>query len=188
MINMRKIKFLSIVLVFCIMALLGSTCNANVSSPESETDLALQKIPLKISESSVGNPDEAKKKSWEGKVLVRMFISDKGIVEDAKIHKSSGSETLDNAALKYVKKVYLGAKIGNAITRIAIVPVIFKLEYNRDEIKKMQQKLNELGFDCGEPDGIISTKMEQAIRYFQQSKGLEPDGRIGSETKEALGL
>jgi hypothetical protein len=61
-------------------------------------------------------------------------------------------------------------------------------EENKDEILKIQQKLNELGFDCGEPDGIMGSKTEQAIKDFQTSKGLEPDGVVGPKTKEALGV
>ncbi len=59
---------------------------------------------------------------------------------------------------------------------------------DKEEVRKIQQKLNELGFDCGAADGIMGPKTEEAIKEFQKSKGLEPDGIVGPKTKEALGL
>ncbi|WP_281253630.1 hypothetical protein SPSIL_014730 [Sporomusa silvacetica DSM 10669] len=56
------------------------------------------------------------------------------------------------------------------------------------DIKLVQQRLNELGYDCGEADGIKGEKTEQAIKNFQSDKGLESDGIVGPKTKEALGL
>lgn len=57
-----------------------------------------------------------------------------------------------------------------------------------DFMKKVQKRLNELGYDCGTPDGIKGEKTTNAIKAFQKDKGLEPDGEVGPKTKEALGL
>lgn len=61
---------------------------------------------------------------------------------------------------------------------------------NKDvvDIKRVQERLNELGYDCGTPDGIKGPRTIEAIKSFQRSKGLEPDGIVGPKTKEALGL
>jgi len=40
----------------------------------------------------------------------------------------------------------------------------------------LQGKLNELGFDCGEPDGFPGLKMQAAIRQYQVTKNLPQDG------------
>ncbi|MBN2838955.1 MAG: peptidoglycan-binding protein [Fusobacteriaceae bacterium] len=56
------------------------------------------------------------------------------------------------------------------------------------DTKKIQNKLNELGYDCGEPDGKMGTGTKSAIIKFQEDKGLTPDGKVGAKTLEALGL
>lgn len=51
-----------------------------------------------------------------------------------------------------------------------------------------QRKLNELGYICGTPDGILGSKTKLAIIEFQESKGLIADGILGAKTKKELGL
>lgn len=57
-----------------------------------------------------------------------------------------------------------------------------------DEIKKAQEKLNELGYDCGTPDGKIGKNTTAAIKKFQEDKGLTADGILGTKTKKELGI
>lgn len=45
-----------------------------------------------------------------------------------------------------------------------------------NQIWALQGKLNELGFDCGEPDGFPGFKTQAAIRQYQASKQLPQDG------------
>lgn len=59
-----------------------------------------------------------------------------------------------------------------------------KIELN----KKIQNKLNELGYDCGEADGSIGPKTKEAIKKFQKDNGLEVDGSAGPKTREAMGI
>lgn len=40
----------------------------------------------------------------------------------------------------------------------------------------LQAKLNELGFDCGQPDGFPGLKTQEAIRQYQATKNLPQDG------------
>lgn len=56
------------------------------------------------------------------------------------------------------------------------------------DIKKAQQKLNELGYNCGKADGIMGKKTKAAIKKFQKDKGLTVDGVLGTKTKGALGI
>lgn len=56
------------------------------------------------------------------------------------------------------------------------------------EIKKIQEKLNELGYDCGTPDGKIGKKTIAAIKKFQKDRGLTIDGIAGTKTKKELGI
>lgn len=49
-------------------------------------------------------------------------------------------------------------------------------ELSRTEKSEMQQRLTARGFDTGGTDGVIGPNTIQAIRAFQQSQGLTPDG------------
>jgi len=48
---------------------------------------------------------------------------------------------------------------------------------SRVERRELQALLNQRGYDLGEPDGVIGTKTKQAISDFQAKSGLTPDGR-----------
>lgn len=55
-------------------------------------------------------------------------------------------------------------------------------------IKELQNKLNELGYNCGEPDGKMGAGTKSALMKFQGDKGLTPDGKVGAKILKALGL
>ena len=56
-------------------------------------------------------------------------------------------------------------------------------------IRKVQQALNEAGFDCGEADGIAGRRTKQAVADFLASKGMESDdGKISRKLLEALDI
>ena len=57
---------------------------------------------------------------------------------------------------------------------------------SRHTIEQMQQRLNALGFDVGEPDSIIGPATRSALRAFQKSKGMIADGYPDSVTLQAL--
>lgn len=47
---------------------------------------------------------------------------------------------------------------------------------SRDQVLTLQQTLNARGFDAGEPDGMVGPMTRSAVRAFQKSVGLPPDG------------
>lgn len=55
-----------------------------------------------------------------------------------------------------------------------------------DDVKKLQEMLNALGYDCGAADGIFGAKTEIAVRSFQQANGLAADGIAGKNTLALL--
>lgn len=55
-----------------------------------------------------------------------------------------------------------------------------------DDVKKLQETLNALGYDCGAADGIFGAKTEIAVRSFQQANGLAADGIAGENTLALL--
>ena len=57
-----------------------------------------------------------------------------------------------------------------------------------DQYKKVQNKLNELGYDCGNADGNMGEKTKKSIEQFQKDNGLTVDGKLGSKTLKTLGI
>jgi len=49
-------------------------------------------------------------------------------------------------------------------------------------VKTLQQQLNQLGYDCGTPDGIFGQRTKDAVRALQRAHGLAADGIVGSRT------
>ncbi|OBT11236.1 lytic transglycosylase [Shewanella sp. UCD-FRSSP16_17] len=60
--------------------------------------------------------------------------------------------------------------------------------FNRSDIKVMQVKLNELGFDVGKPDGVLGRNSIAGVQAFQRSKNLIADGFPDEKTFAALGM
>ncbi len=63
------------------------------------------------------------------------------------------------------------------------------LDYTAPEtILKVQQALNDAGYDCGAPDGIAGSGTQAAIEAYKKDKGLEISGVIDSALCQSLGL
>lgn len=50
--------------------------------------------------------------------------------------------------------------------------------YKSSTVKKVQKKLNKLGYKCGKADGIYGTGTKKAIKKFQKKKHLSVTGKI----------
>ena len=61
-----------------------------------------------------------------------------------------------------------------------------KEEIPKDKTRQIQFALKKAGFYKGAIDGKIGPQTRRAIREFQKSKGLKPDGIIGQKTWEEL--
>lgn len=55
-----------------------------------------------------------------------------------------------------------------------------------DDVRELQHRLNQLGFDAGSEDGIFGPLAQAAVEDFQRNVGLDVDGVAGSETIELL--
>ena len=72
---------------------------------------------------------------------------------------------------------------------VAAAPLAFAAEYkDKATVKKVQQALNDCGYDCGTPDGSSGKKTRKAIENFQKDKGLEVTGTVTDALWEALGF
>ncbi len=50
--------------------------------------------------------------------------------------------------------------------------------YQSSIVKKVQKKLNKLGYNCGKADGIYGTKTKNAIKDFQRDEEMTVNGEI----------
>lgn len=57
-----------------------------------------------------------------------------------------------------------------------------------EDVEKVQERLNELNYSCGEADGIFGKKTEIAVKNYQADTGLKADGIVGKKTAKLLGF
>ncbi len=55
-----------------------------------------------------------------------------------------------------------------------------------DDVRALQERLLEVGYDVGRADGVLGRRTERALRAFQRECGLIPDGVFGPGTMRAL--
>ena len=55
-----------------------------------------------------------------------------------------------------------------------------------DEVKELQLRLDELGYEPGSADGVFGKGTKTAVKEFQKRNGLEADGEAGPKTLEVL--
>ena len=69
---------------------------------------------------------------------------------------------------------------------ILITPVL--QAQGSDDVRAEQQALKDKGFDPGPVDGVNGPKTHAALKQFQDKQTLKEDGRLGPQTRDALGL
>ena len=55
-----------------------------------------------------------------------------------------------------------------------------------DEVKALQKRLNDLGYDCGKADGVFGSSTQEAVRYFQDAIGVSQDGVAADSVQQKL--
>jgi putative chitinase len=93
------------------------------------------------------------------------------------------------------------ARVGSAQRKPALAHARFRTRHQKDkrmrtlkqgdrgsDVKQLQQRLNQLGFPCGTPDGAFGSNTRMAVVSFQRSRNLMADGVAGPATQHALGL
>ncbi len=55
-----------------------------------------------------------------------------------------------------------------------------------DDVLELQQRLVDLGYDAGRPDGLFTGRLDGALREFQRHRGLPEDGVFGPATHREL--
>lgn len=103
------------------------------------------------------------------RVAVQRFQRDRGLAADGIV----GPETWRNL-------VEAGYRLGDRLlwqTRVML---------RGDDVRELQHRLNQLGFDAGSEDGIFGPLAQAAVEEFQRNVGIDVDGVAGPETVDAL--
>lgn len=113
----------------------------------------------------------------------------KYVAQDGYATSPSYEQTLLSTINKY--KLYLwdaevtGESVGQS--NVKNLPVL-KRGSRSDYVLAWQKLLNLNGYFCGAEDGIYGINTENAVKEWQLSHGLDPDGIIGKATWATLGL
>jgi len=106
----------------------NSTVTAAKGTHETAPALILAR-PLYRENPAPKYPKRARRKGYEGTVILEILVNKKGEVKDLKILESSGYPILDRAAITSVKKWLFepGTKAGEKVTMWVRVPIRFRL-------------------------------------------------------------
>ena len=95
----------------------------------------------------------------------------------------SRSEQVQHPAMDWPGVVAAVASFGRAIGRYPL-----RRGARGNVVMFIQQRLSDLGFSPGRPDGVFGRKTHRAVRQFQESRGLVADGVFGSRSYRVMWL
>lgn len=101
---------------------------------------------------------------------VRAFQQQRGLITDG---------VVDTATFRALKGATYSLG-GRPLAYLVSEPV------SGDDVFTLQERLLELGYDAGRPDGMFERQTEFALRSFQRDYGLTVDGICGAATVRAL--
>ena len=76
----------------------------------------------------------------------------------------------------------------SAILGLCANAASFRRGSSGSTVTRIQQRLYDWGYYSGNVDGVFGSGTEKAVIFFQKSCGLTPDGIVGAQTLEALGI
>lgn len=100
---------------------------------------------------------------------VKKFQSKNGLVADGIV----GNKTLSA----------LGVSVG-----LTTSSAVLKKGNSGSDVRKLQQRLSDLGYSVGTVDGVYGSKTVEAVKKFQRDNYLTADGIAGSKTLSKLGI
>lgn len=65
---------------------------------------------------------------------------------------------------------------------------VLKVGSSGQQVRTLQTKLNNWGYNAGTVDGIFGSNTLAAVKHFQANNGLTVDGIVGAKTAAALGM
>lgn len=112
---------------------------------------------------------------------VKAFQAQNGLTVDGK----AGTNTLNKLYSDSAKKAPT-TTVTNTAKPTATAFTSYKNGDSGSEVKRIQQRLKELGYLTTSADGDFGAKTEAAVRAFQSRNGLTVDGKVGKNTLSKL--
>jgi membrane-bound lytic murein transglycosylase B len=96
-----------------------------------------------------------------------------------------------NAILNWNRSLLYAISVGHLADRLIGLgplqsPRLQEKPLSRDQVTKLQELLNTLNHDAGEPDGQAGPRTRAAVKAFQKATGLPADGYPDSTVYEAI--
>lgn len=115
-----------------------------------------------------------------GKNIDYLILGGKNIVEDKTIK-------ILHILVIIMLNVFLIGLVAN-LSGTGSIMTLSKYGSRGNEVRQIQTRLKELGYNPGTIDGIYGTNTQNAVKAFQRDKGLSVDGIAGPKTLKALGI
>ncbi|SHO54020.1 peptidoglycan-binding domain-containing protein [Anaerocolumna xylanovorans] len=86
--------------------------------------------------------------------------------------------------------VCLSTFITPNVAVITNLPVVATAQaaYNKETINDVQEALNNEGYNCGTPDGVVGKNTKTAIKKYQKDNKLKITGTINNTLLKSLGV
>ena len=82
-----------------------------------------------------------------------------------------------------------GAGVTSSIQNTAVKnAAATKTVTKKSTIKKVQRRLNKIGYRCGKVNGVMNAKTCNALREFKMAEGLKANSVINQSTLKVLGI
>ncbi len=118
-------------------------------------------------------------------------------IDDAELAEKTFGRSTGSAVARFRldHDLLLGDAVDTA-TWAALVDACYQLgdrtlylrlpNFHGNDVQQLQERLNVLGFSCGEVDGAFGVHTEAAVKLFQESVGLLADGMAFQDTFDAI--
>jgi len=124
---------------------------------------------------------------WKARKGVWEFYGGKGLSpHDHHVHVSVQPEAIDQTQDWAVRIAGEPGEVPTPTPTPTETRPFLKIDARGEAVRTLQRLLNSLGFPCA-VDGGFGPNTESAVKRFQEARGLEVDGKVGSDTWRALG-
>ncbi|WP_165373822.1 MULTISPECIES: peptidoglycan-binding protein [Sorangium] len=143
---------------------------------------------------ATGASHRFKRKGIPAKYRVRLVSCGKPLADlPYELVIDGGLKITGRSDAQGVVKSYVPAGARRGVLRVDRSPrplLVIGISFGRvgpiEEVSGVQNRLNNLGYDCGEPDGQFNDRTRAALRLFQRREDLTETGEIDDATRERI--
>ncbi|MDF2801355.1 MAG: hypothetical protein K0S61_1258 [Anaerocolumna sp.] len=97
---------------------------------------------------------------------------------------------IKNTLVKFMVVLCLSIIVTPNVSLSSNVSVVATVQaaYSKDTVYAVQKALNDNGYDCGTPDGVVGNNTKKAIKKYQKDNELKVTGTINKTLLKLLGV